>query len=434
MNLDELRRSARQYTSDSQNVSKESAHLEERANLAADLWRKLLIEAPNDLEATFCLAYCEAVGMVDVANEHQAAAEKVTAAVTLVMEGLDQINAPDQSHFELLKTIADCTICLARRMNEQGALAELMGFAMFVSMGMDDDEKVESTIVGLSDEFANNVGMLRQIFMLMHPYWKKHPDDTVKAAAIAVGEAVVELMKESPAFLSDEPADFVFTMAEYINAMEPERFYCIPEPEYKYCDFEVLATFRKMLKSFYAKGETCKRVRKYNKEMREKKDAYFTALRQQKIDAYWAEHPGMKEELQSKLEAAQSRVEELDEEIGKLNKAIAKKRKDCLDAPIPAEKTKAELSDKLYQLRRYFGTLGIFKGKEKKRVQEEMASVQTQLEEANKTIERAKKENQRRAEEETREDKQKLAELKRQREVAHTELCDLRMKLEDPTV
>lgn len=434
MNVEELRISARQLTKNSLDISKESDYLEEQAKRAAADWQSILSQFPDDLEAMFCLAYCEAVSMVDVANEHQNAAIKVSDAFAMVMNGLDQVENPSEEQFGLLKTVADCGICLARRMNEQGVLAELMGFGLFVSMGMDDDEKVESTIVALSDEFACNVGLLKCMVYPMHGYWKKHSNDGLKETVISVAEAAIELLKESPGFMSDDPAVFVFSMADIINEMDSERFYCIPAPQYQYCDFEVLATFKKMMVRYYQQTNTCARVKKYNKEMRQKKDDYFASIRQQKIDAYWASNPGLKEELEAKMEAAKERVEALDRAIAKLQKTINHALKSCLDASIPEEKTKAELSDKLYQLRQYFGTLGLFKGKEKKRVQEEMAIIQAQLVEADKAIDRAKKENKRRAEESTREDKKKLAELKRERDAAHTELCNLRTQLEDPTV
>ena len=132
-------------------------------------------------------------------------------------------------------------------------------------------------------------------------------------------------------------------------------------------------------------------ITKIERETEEKKAAEERKAEEEKkarIDAYWEAHADEKSVLDSELK-------ELNEKKDKLNKEMAdidtKIRSAEPTEKVPSEDEKEKIQDQISELNSRRSKLGIFAGKEKKRLGEEIASLEGRVFALNNKIEEEKK-------------------------------------------
>lgn len=107
------------------------------------------------------------------------------------------------------------------------------------------------------------------------------------------------------------------------------------------------------------------------KKKQEEKRRKEEEARKERIDAYWAEHPERKKELEDKLAAAKSDKEALESDASELQAKIDAIMKKA-DAPVPSMAERDKISEEISAAESEKAGLGLFKGKEKKALQEKI--------------------------------------------------------------
>lgn len=135
------------------------------------------------------------------------------------------------------------------------------------------------------------------------------------------------------------------------------------------------------------------KMNEVRQKAREKAEAEKKKAEEEKrvrIEAYWAAHPEEKAALDAEKEQLLQKKAVLDNEISELNRAIsAAKEEEKIKVPSEAESEK--IRDQVRELERRRGNLGLFSGKEKKQITEEIASLTGRIDSLKGKIESEKK-------------------------------------------
>lgn len=102
--------------------------------------------------------------------------------------------------------------------------------------------------------------------------------------------------------------------------------------------------------------------------------------KQEKIAAYWDAHKEEKEKLEAEMQDLKKKNEALDAEISDLEQAI-KAAENELQTPTPFEQEAKTLRQQITELNTKKNSLGIFAGKEKKKISEDIALLENKLSE-----------------------------------------------------
>ncbi len=109
--------------------------------------------------------------------------------------------------------------------------------------------------------------------------------------------------------------------------------------------------------------------------------------KEKRFNSYWTEHAAEKESIEAEIESLNEKISlliiESSQIVSKINTV-----KSAIDSYIaPSMSQKSELQNKISQLNLKLGSLGIFKGKEKAAVKEEISRCEDELQMINKKIE-----------------------------------------------
>lgn len=144
---------------------------------------------------------------------------------------------------------------------------------------------------------------------------------------------------------------------------------------------------RKQVKEWRAKVEELK-VTSAEKEAAKKKKEEED--RQQRIKAYWEVHADEKIALENEKKQLTDKKDRLNREIGQLTVEIEslENEKKC---KVPSEEETDKLRDQIRGLEKKRANLGMFSGKEKKQIAEEIASLQGRIDSLKGKVEEEKK-------------------------------------------
>jgi len=100
-----------------------------------------------------------------------------------------------------------------------------------------------------------------------------------------------------------------------------------------------------------------------------------------RIDRYWEEHPAEKAELDSKATEYQSKIDALPKSIDESDRELSslQEKLDGEKGNVPAKAEIERLSEKQKNLEDQLSKLGLFKGKEKARIKEEISALEVQI-------------------------------------------------------
>ena len=123
------------------------------------------------------------------------------------------------------------------------------------------------------------------------------------------------------------------------------------------------------------------KISELEKKVAEKKAAEAKKAAEEKaarIEAYWAAHADEKMALEEEKKQLSEKKEALDTEIAGLNSEISAARAEE-KAPVPSEAETDRLKDQIRDLEKRRAGLGMFSGKEKKQITEEIATLQGRI-------------------------------------------------------
>ena len=147
---------------------------------------------------------------------------------------------------------------------------------------------------------------------------------------------------------------------------------------------------RKENDEFHNKIEECKQNIELRKAEEEKQQQ---AEQNARNNAYWAEHSEEKQKLDAELNCLQEQLKEFESQLLPLEKEI-NLNKEKLESDVPSEQEKNKIMSEVSKLRAEQGKLGIFKGKEKKALQEQINNLTARLSSINESIENERNEQQ----------------------------------------
>ena len=132
---------------------------------------------------------------------------------------------------------------------------------------------------------------------------------------------------------------------------------------------------------FRKKIDECKRNIDVRKAEEERK---LQAEQLAKNEAYWEEHAEEKQQLDAELNCFQAQLKELEAQLLPLEKEI-KSYKEKQESDVPSEQEKNKIMSEVSKLRAEQGKLSIFKGKEKKALQEQINNLTARLSSINES-------------------------------------------------
>lgn len=140
--------------------------------------------------------------------------------------------------------------------------------------------------------------------------------------------------------------------------------------------------------------QECKvKIAQIEKEIDEKKAAEAKKAAEEKaarIEAYWAAHADEKAALEEEKRQLSERIASLDTEIAGLDSEISAARAEE-KAPVPSEAETDDLKDQIVDLEKRRAGLGLFSGKEKKQITEEIATLQGRIDSLKSKIDEEKR-------------------------------------------
>lgn len=127
------------------------------------------------------------------------------------------------------------------------------------------------------------------------------------------------------------------------------------------------------------------------KKMEQKEKEAKEKERQEKIAAYWEEHAEEKQQLESEKNAILEEIEHFKSQLTPLEDEIFALRRER-EKDVPSQAEKNTVLDEINKLRTEMNGLGIFKGKEKKALQEQIDELNARITTLNLAIEQEEKE------------------------------------------
>ncbi|MBR6809257.1 MAG: hypothetical protein IKM64_03150 [Clostridia bacterium] len=176
-------------------------------------------------------------------------------------------------------------------------------------------------------------------------------------------------------------------------------------------------------------GKAAKRILALTNRVKERKEKD----RQERIAAYWEQHAEEKQALESEKAELESKVHDLDSRMEEIRKKV-----DAIKAEYggntPAEKEKNVLLGKRNECSARLNGLGLFKGKEKKQLKEDIALLDEKLAKLEDTVRTERKETDARMAELLGPCEAELDTLKKESSRARSMLADVVCELDrDPT-
>lgn len=132
-----------------------------------------------------------------------------------------------------------------------------------------------------------------------------------------------------------------------------------------------------------------KLIRESKEEDRHRKEKE----QRERNEAYWTEHAEEKLQLESERSNLENELNQLKTQANPFDKEIATLKNER-DGEVPSEKEKETILSEISRLRKEQGQLGLFKGKEKKAMQEQINELNSRLTTINDSIEAERKEQQ----------------------------------------
>lgn len=282
--------------------------------------------------------------------------------------------------------------------------------------GFDSDRKVltDSLLVLLSH--GNAVGMpegyLDEIATMMNQAavaalnmarqaWKKveHANYNDWQTYLGWCSNIEELIRKSiKASDSDDESDIVryenlaIVLEEPIDSCSWKREWVSYASEYRWFKDKVLADSAKSVRRKEAQ-EARDKAKALKKAVEEKKAAEAKKAAEEKaarIEAYWAAHAEEKAALEEEKKQLSEKKTALDTEIAGLDSEISAGRAEE-KAPVPSEAETDRLKDQIRDLEKRRAGLGMFSGKEKKQITEEIATLQGRIDSLKGKIDGEKK-------------------------------------------
>lgn len=121
-------------------------------------------------------------------------------------------------------------------------------------------------------------------------------------------------------------------------------------------------------------------------------------IKQADIDRenYWKEHPEQKQRLEARKERAENEIAELEKQKTPFDEQIKQLNNERRDVDnVPAKIEYEEIQKKIKELSNQYASLGVFKGKEKKAINEQLTELRTKSQEVSKEIEPQQREHKR---------------------------------------
>lgn len=177
-------------------------------------------------------------------------------------------------------------------------------------------------------------------------------------------------------------------------------------------------------------GKAAKRILALTNRVKDRQEKDM----EERIAAYWEQHAEEKQALESEKAELEGKVRDLDSRMEALRKKVEAIKAEY-SGNTPAEKEKNELLSQRDKCRVCLDGLGLFKGKEKKRLREEIALLDEKLAKLEDTVRKERKETDARMAELLGPHEAELDTLKKESSKVRSELIDVVGELErNPTL
>lgn len=173
--------------------------------------------------------------------------------------------------------------------------------------------------------------------------------------------------------------EYVIGMSAYSDYSSSYRSWCLTDKA-KQARRDEISNYRKKIEKVEQKAR--EKAEEERKKAEEEKQA--------RIEAFWAAHPEEKAALDEEKKQLSEKKNALDAEIAELDSTISAARAEE-KAPVPSEAETDKLKDQIRDLERRRSGLGLFSGKEKKQITEEIATLQGRIDSLKGKIDGEKK-------------------------------------------
>ena len=179
---------------------------------------------------------------------------------------------------------------------------------------------------------------------------------------------------------ADDEADIqryknlIIVLEDPINKSSYKRVWDSYASEYRWINSKCLTNSAISTRQRQVK-ECRDRIAELEKKVKEKKDAEAKkaeAERQARIKAYWEAHADEKRALEAELEELEDKCNNLQAEISELESQI---KAETPTGNVPSENEDNKVMDRIRELENRRPNLGLFAGKERKRIGEELATL-----------------------------------------------------------
>lgn len=384
-NQEKIRLQARTARENCLNTSKGEDYIEKQVALAREQYEKLLKLCPNDMEAKVYCAYYEAYESINIKAQHEPAAKKMMAALDVFAEDLKNTSLTLQEKETIIADITTRVMVLAKSFNYQGVNLELVLLHMSILLGGD---ALSKNLADLEAEFAIDIALtVRMAGLLL-----EHPDDLqsthIRASVVVSCQSALELLVESPSFPLADNYDSshkkLNLLLDAMNAVDPTGFHYIPLPNFKWCDYERIASFHQTLRDNFDGSKIAQEIKAHNAKVSQKERATLQAANRAKTAQYWKEHPNRMQELEDETERIRQSINANEAKITELNKQRHVSEAECEREPIPAIAEKKMLQQKLKELENQKSALGLLQITKKIKIKSEIKATKEAYEKSQK--------------------------------------------------
>lgn len=291
--------------------------------------------------------------------------------------------------------------------------------------------KIKGTSAGIPEDFFDEVALMMNEagvagFETVRERYdgESTPDRNDFQKALTEADNCIELIECAIAASDDDDEEdiirynnikiiyeYTIDMAAYANYSDYSKNWMLT-PEAK-------DTRRKLIKEC---DEKIAEIKEKAKKAEEEAAKAEEAAKQERIAAYWEAHKEEKAKLDNEKKALEDKISSLEEQLTEIGSEISEIEKEG-NANTPSEEEVVELKKQISKLESEKSSLGIFAGKEKKRIAEEVSVLQGKVSE----VETKAKAERATADEET---KQKIAPLSAKQEEINDEITAANNRIE----
>lgn len=245
----------------------------------------------------------------------------------------------------------------------------------------------KGTVVDIPEEYQEQISTLMykagdEGFSMARDQFnsKSRPDRNDFSRTIEAADNCAELITKSMTISHDEEAmipkyEKIISIYKYTIDLRAYTDYNSHTPDWVLTDHA-----KKVRRDWISAAEM----------VREKIKSIVSEKKKARIEAYWEAHTEEKAALEAEKKQLTEKKVALDSEIAELNKTISAYKAEE-KAKVPSEEETDKLKNQIRELENRRAKLGMFSGKEKNRITEEIATLQGRIDSLKDKIEKEKK-------------------------------------------